>query len=47
MSVDNSRPQVFIEYRDSWTTPLLDLIEKYYARDKINRTTRREAGKST
>ena len=29
IAVDNEEPQVFIEHRDNWVKPLLDVIEQY------------------
>jgi hypothetical protein len=30
ISVDNNEPQVFIEHRDNWVRPLMDIIVQYY-----------------
>tara|TARA_Y100000593_G_scaffold27373_1_gene54752 strand:+ start:33865 stop:34524 length:660 start_codon:yes stop_codon:yes gene_type:complete len=33
MAVDDSPPKVFVEHRDTWSSALLELIEKYYRRE--------------
>ena len=34
IAVDNEEPQVFIEHRDNWVGPLLDVIEQYTTEQK-------------
>ena len=34
IAVDNEEPQVFIEHRDNWVKPLLDVIEQYTTEQK-------------
>jgi len=34
MAVDDNEPQVFIEHRDNWVQPLLDVIEQYTTEQK-------------
>ena len=37
IAVDNEEPQVFIEHRDNWVGPLLDVIEQYTTEQKRKR----------
>jgi hypothetical protein len=34
IAVDDNEPQVFIEHRDNWVQPLLDVIEQYTTEQK-------------
>jgi hypothetical protein len=34
IAVDDNEPQVFIEHRDNWVQPLLDVIEQYTLEQK-------------
>jgi hypothetical protein len=34
IAVDDEKPQVFIEHRDNWVKPLLDVIEQYTTEQK-------------
>ena len=34
IAVDDEKPQVFIEHRDNWVGPLLDVIEQYTTEQK-------------
>jgi RecB family exonuclease len=37
IAVDNEEPEVFIEHRDNWVKPLLDVIEQYNLEQKRKR----------